>query len=315
MRVVCLFLLFFCSINSVVAQFKLVPFEYEIHKLIYYQPDLVKASQLIDSSAAKYGNEIGHEVLRIYLLKEKGNTDEALAKAGMLLDQNPNAVRALLAYGNLMLAVKKDYNLADSLYARAETFCSNTDKFSLYFVHMTQASSFFDQYQYDKVIALSNKILKNYPNASRVNGLLGALYVRQNNLKASLKYSKKAKRYSDEPYIIHNLAAVYVRQGKYNKAISMLEKIVAFCPNDDYTKSTLGFAYTQTGKIEEGRAFMNQSVQINPENPYPYRNLGIFYLQQKDTVKACEYFNKALELNFTKAYTNEVLELQQKHCK
>ncbi len=315
MRLVYLLLLLCCSLTSGFAQFKLVPFEYEIQEYIFNQPDFDRAEQLIDSSANKYGTEIGHEVLRIYLIDAKGNIDEATSKAKMLLEQNPNSIRALLAYGDLVIDKYEDYILADSLYARAETLCNSTDNFALYFIHMAQAFSFFDQYQYSKAITLLKEILRTYPNAPRTNGLLGAIHIRQLNLDLGLKYSQKANKYSDLAYIDLNIAIAYSFQGKYKKSIKMLDKLYLACPDNEYTLTTLGYAYTQIGETDKGLAMMNKSIEIAPENPYPYRNLGVFYINQNDTKKACMFFEKALNLNYTNAFNTEVLDLQQKHCK
>ena len=176
-------------------------------------------------------------------MEEKGPCIEALTKAETLLAENPNAIRALIAYGYLLTDIEKDYHKADSLLNVAETLCGNNDKYSLYFVNIAQAHSLFNQYEYDKVIAILNKVISNYPRSSIAYGNLGAVYARRYNLKLSLEYSKKAQKLSDDYYIKHNIAIVYILQGKYKKSIPILEKILSAIPDYTYALSSLGYQY------------------------------------------------------------------------
>lgn len=69
---------------------------------------------------------------------------------------------------------------------------------------------------------------------------------------------------------LNNVAVVYIKQKKYDKAIAILESILnqKFANNKEFVKTkarvldNLGFAYFKSGNLVKGLQFMNESLQV-----------------------------------------------------
>lgn len=120
-------------------------------------------------------------------------------------------------------------------------------------------------------------------------------------------------------------AAVYLNRGfaylvleNYEKAIYDFERVPRYTEDQmvvAYSYSNLGYAHYKLHKLDKAEEFLNHSLRVYPSNPYVYRNLALVALEREERSKACQHIAKSLELGFTNQYGNEVLELQQKHCR
>jgi len=114
----------------------------------------------------------------------------------------------------------------------------------------------------------------------------------------SIAASKKALKYKPlfaDPY--NNMAAIYVRQGKYEEAIKEMEKASALFPDDSNYLRILGELYQVTGKIDKAIELLNKAIEYNPKNADLYAKLGKIYFDQKRYNEAEAQFKKAIGLD------------------
>lgn len=108
---------------------------------------------------------------------------------------------------------------------------------------------------------------------------------------------------------LNNIAVVYIKQKKYDKAIEILESILnqKFANDKEFIKTkarvldNLGFAYFKNGNSDKGLQFMNESLQLrnNAEDFYgsieSYLHLAEFYAKT-DSKRSNKYARNAYQI-------------------
>jgi tetratricopeptide (TPR) repeat protein len=90
---------------------------------------------------------------------------------------------------------------------------------------------------------------------------------------------------------------VSYKKGKFNEAISDLEKATESDPGDSKAQRTLGQSYEATGKLAKAVRAYQGSLAADPEQPEIHYNLAIIYKSQSKTDEAIQELNKAIKLN------------------
>jgi tetratricopeptide (TPR) repeat protein len=84
--------------------------------------------------------------------------------------------------------------------------------------------------------------------------------------------------------------------GKYQEAVTELDKCIAMAPNFSPAYNLRGKAYAVLGRHKEALDDFKQVVTLSPGVSKGFRNLGFLYLLQGDTQVARDYLSKALRL-------------------
>ena len=137
---------------------------------------------------------------------------------------------------------------------------------------------------------------------------------------AILYYKEAAKDYKDpleKQAPFNNIAAVYIYQNKYDKAIVLLDSLVNSLSNKEIKDKAepsdksilidnLGYAYFKKGMDEKGFLLMNEALQIRKEfndtygSIQSYLNLADYYAKkhiQRSNQNALAAYNAATKLN------------------
>lgn len=83
---------------------------------------------------------------------------------------------------------------------------------------------------------------------------------------------------------------------------------------DAYPLNNRGYAYYMLGKYDKALKDINHSLQLDASNSYAYKNRALVYFKLQNQ-EACNDLQTALDKGFTEMYGDEVLKLQQEHCK
>ncbi len=112
----------------------------------------------------------------------------------------------------------------------------------------------------------------------------------------------------DKQSPLNNIAVVYIKQKKYDKAIKILEGILKTKAFDEFIKSkarvidNLGYAHFKKGQNEKGFQLMSESLELRKkaDDTYgsieSYLHLAEFY-SKTDIKKSNEYAKKAYEIS------------------
>ena len=164
--------------------------------------------------------------------------------------------------------------------------------------------------QIDSAMNWVNRMIKYVPDNPWGYYYLGSTYVGMDDLEQAEAAYLKAKELDPDFYENHfRLAHVYRLQGKYDKAIEVLEEILCDDPENKFPHYVIGVNYTRIGKSEDARNHFLEYKKIAekwladfPDNPETFISNGILltWLGEKDA--GWEIGQRALELDSTIHY-------------
>jgi tetratricopeptide (TPR) repeat protein len=100
-----------------------------------------------------------------------------------------------------------------------------------------------------------------------------------------------------------NLGGAYIMQGKYDRAVSVLEPASLLEPDNAMLWVNLAAAYLGkprlAGPQHQERAIRayERALAADPQAPNVYYNLALIYLERRDNERAAAHFHRALEVN------------------
>lgn len=107
----------------------------------------------------------------------------------------------------------------------------------------------------------------------------------------------KAMEQAKEALSLFNEVTEKLRQGDFEGAAAVLDKMMARNPNDANAHYLLGIVYLQKKMLPEAMAEFTKTMELAPSFAEAYHQLGLCYQQQKEPEKALEVYKKAAELD------------------
>lgn len=174
-----------------------------------------------------------------------------------------------------------------------------------------------DYYGSKETVTEALPYAKDKRNISSINSILGIADKELSLYDDAIFYYKESIKDSspqDKHFSLSNLAAVYIQQKKYEKAITLLESLLKQKFLDDNSKAgskatiqdNLGYAYFKNGSDEKGFHLMNDGLQLRKEikdnygSIESYLHLGDYYSKknlQKSDENALAAYNIATKLS------------------
>lgn len=119
--------------------------------------------------------------------------------------------------------------------------------------------------------------------------------------------SKEAKDQVSKQSPLNNIAVIYIKQQKYDKAIELLESILKTKALDEFVKSkarvidNLGFAYFKKGLNNKGLQLLNEGLKLRIQANDDYGSIGSYlhlaeFFSKTDMTKSNEFAKKAYEV-------------------
>lgn len=134
------------------------------------------------------------------------------------------------------------------------------------------------------------------------------LTIKQNTFwREPLKFYQRAIKISPQSYRPHNeIGIIYLRQKKYDEAISEFKRATELNPAFDQAYDNLGVVYDMRGDFENAIATHKKAIQLNPNNIKAYNNLGNAYNNANLLTEAIDAYSRVLKLNpaYQAAYNN-----------
>ncbi len=87
------------------------------------------------------------------------------------------------------------------------------------------------------------------------------------------------------------------KQGNYKQAISLLDQLIARCPDSAIDYNNRGLMYLKIGNYQRALSDFNQAIAVNPHLDRAYNNRGNCYAKQGKLSKALENYEQALDIN------------------
>jgi Flp pilus assembly protein TadD len=198
-------------------------------------------------------------------LAELKRTDEAVKHLKVLLDQQPDDMRAYLALGGVHAGVD-DFKSAAAIYDRAVERLKKPTRAD-WSIFYQRGIAYERLKQWPKAEPNFKQALELFPNQPQVLNYLGYSWIDMNiNLEEGLGMIKKAVELRpSDGFIIDSLGWGYYRLGRYDEAVTELERAVTLQPADPVLNDHLGDAYWRVGRKLEATFQWAHARDLKPD--------------------------------------------------
>ena len=300
--------------------------EKEFLKTVELRPDLVEPRlQLINVYKARKNDELNtqEEITEQYnriLALDKNNKKASMALALHLFEHGDKkrAEQIFIRLGEEASKNKRILMLAVDEYINGEQYKDA----SILFSHMLKGAPkhsglhFFAGWAYDSLKQFDTAI-HHFSNVAP-----GSRYFKKSRLQVAVLYSKTERtqkavetleklheRMPDDIDTITYLGSFYKEIGEYGKSIGILEKGISLSDGENADLFfSLGVAQDNAGQKEECIASMKKVIELEPENADALNYLGYTYADLGIKLdRAEELIRKALELKPDDGYITDSL--------
>lgn len=150
------------------------------------------------------------------------------------------------------------------------------------------------------------KLILNYPDSGDFARIaekkLTILYDKFSKKEAEVVARDEIQEETKDPAIfftyIKSLYETYRDQGKYDKSVQLLKKMMKMDPENEFYCVDLGNVYLNGyNDADTALKFFNKLVELNPNHPRVYTDIGLAYEKKGDIDNAIKYYQKSVELS------------------
>jgi tetratricopeptide (TPR) repeat protein len=152
------------------------------------------------------------------------------------------------------------------------------------------AEVYFAAYQMDSAAVQYEEIVRRDSSSLESWYSLARIYEPRKPLKALEVYEKILDRFGPEWGVLLQVADLYSKMGKFDKAAAALKSMVELDPGNQALKRNLAQTYLRAGKADEGLAVLQELHRLDPANLEYIGDMGGVYLMKKEYAKAAEQF-------------------------
>ena len=139
--------------------------------------------------------------------------------------------------------------------------------------------------------------LKENSNNSEALNLLGLLKYQTGKLDDAEKLIKKAIKLDKNIYYYENLAGIFIKQEKWDKAVNLIKEAFITDSGSFTLWFDLGLAYKNLLDFEQSEKAYLKALKLNPNSEKANFNLAALYLLLNNPQGAIKYYTRALKIN------------------
>ena len=252
-----------------------------------------------DPTFALASTGVADASLRLYRMKKDPfMVDKALAAAEEAKRQNSQLPEVLFSVGSVLSRTGKSQE-AIQQFKKALEIAPNSDD-----GYLRLGRAYLDAGQKTEGLAAFKKATELNPYYFYNFNQLGKAYFETgNNDKAAEAFLRALAIQSSNPSSHTNLAAVYLRQGRWSDAIPQLQTAIRLKPTL-LAYTNLGTAYFYLGHYKDAIDMYETAVKINPNDRLAAGNLADAYRQNGQKEKADTHYTHAVELAYKELQVN-----------
>lgn len=261
-----------------------------------------KSSKVAVESSLEYKTQKAFERAYFDANKQKvlKNDEKALELYNKALEIDPQSHASMYQLAKLYY---KDKQYNDALYWAEKSIATNS-KFNHWY--SGQLAQFYNKFgKYDKSAAEFSKMVKNEPNVKKNYTEAASQYFNAKQPDKAIEYLKLAQeRFGIDLESASRLDYIYSSIGKKQKAVDVMEELVATDPSNIRFLGFLAETYMKAGEKEKAINTLNQVLDLEPETGKAYYALYTVYSERG---------NKDLALkNLKESFKYDDISLQQK---
>ena len=126
---------------------------------------------------------------------------------------------------------------------------------------------------------------------------LAVIAIAQSDTSEAINWYKKTLNINPKyKNAIHSVAVIYMFKGQLDSALTYLNDVRKYYPDDYSEHPNFSFIYLTKKEYSEAKKYAEIGIENDPMNPANYRNMAAAIYQLGDTSKAGVYWQKYLDL-------------------
>jgi cellulose synthase operon protein C len=247
------------------------------------------AKKLADDVLREDPRNVSALTIRATIYLQRSKVDAAVADLVSALNYQPRAVDVMLflatAYERGGLIELADKQLADA------TRSSNFDaRVGLEYAEFLQRRDWLARAE-DVLVGL----IKRSPENIQVLTSLAQLRLVRQNWSGAQELAESIRRTGNNDTADQILGAILVGQGRYDEAITVLQRAYQVAPNAAQPMNVLTAAFLKADKREQALTFLNSVLAKDPANANALVLLGSIHFASGATDRAIESFSSAVK--------------------
>ena len=272
------------AVESLKKAIQIDPNRAEAHRLLgrIYLLYLAKATEAIESLQTA-----------LKLAPDNPTTHQMLGVAYFRQNRYPDAIQALHRAIELHPKVAPDYP---------------------YHPYYDLGMVYLKQGNFDDAISCFESAIELDPDQIRAYYSLGNAYIRQGNVQKGAELIRKYQNLKpymnlvsqleialqqnpDNPERWHQLGRVHVQYGRFEKAITPLERSIKLSPNNWEVYNILAVCYMRLNQLDKMQRVCETAVRLAPNESKAHNSLGMSYFLQRRYSDATQSFTTAIRLD------------------
>lgn len=243
-----------------------------------------------------------YQLIAVLSIKEK-RYEDAISYFKKILEKDNKDIKALIGTGMAL------YNLGD--LAGAQDYCLQALKVDNYNIAaLTDIGViFYREGKYDDALKYFIKARQIDKDDYRLSYNIANTYYAKDMLSEAEEYYKEALKLNPEVYAAKtNLAIIYLKNGKYERVLSLLETPPGKVPPryaPIYINKAL--ALKALGRLKEAEMNYLKAIEIDNKSPIALKDIGILYdIYMGQREKAMLYYQRYIDIDGPKREKEEV---------
>lgn len=237
--------------------------------------------------------------LEAELYRKEGRPDKAMELLRGLLAKGDAVSPSLVQLALQILDAQKDYAEAHKIIDRFIADSSGEPRIQ---GRRMKSYLYWRQRDYKAAAALLEEVHKEAPDNYQVFSFLVEVYMDSREYdKAGTLIESASEVYSAEPFSteLHLLRArTFKAQNKPEKAVAVIESLIASKPGEEQYYLIAGEYYHDAGRLDDAERVLRKAIELNPDNAEAYNALGYFFAEANVKLdEALRLVSKALEMN------------------
>ena len=148
-----------------------------------------------------------------------------------------------------------------------------------------------------QAILVLEQALQKRPRSQPLSFALAQAYQRDNQWERAIALADKVlKREPDSPQALNFVGYLLADHGvRLDEAQKYLERAARIRPSDGAVIDSLGWVYMKLGRLDEAEKLLVRADHLTPEDPEILEHLGFLYAKKADRGRALEAYRRALQ--------------------
>lgn len=165
---------------------------------------------------------------------------------------------------------------------------------------------------------LWSDVLRNSPDSSFTHNNIGLAYAESGRFDEAISHLQKALQLKPNYLDVHtNLGYLYSKQDRLEEAVQEYNYVLANNPSDPVTRNNLAVVYRKQKKNDNAIQELKTAIILDPDDPISHFNMGLIYADQGQYDKAISEYETSLKLrsDYIEAQINLRVALYQRNKK